>query len=111
MQKPLVFELNEKQEHQPLLQGQPQSCGMRSGRVWLAPGKACSVHTTGDHEEQLVFLAGQGVARIEQSSLPVGRGKICYIPPHTEHSIANTGHEPMEYIYCVAPARSPQKAL
>jgi mannose-6-phosphate isomerase-like protein (cupin superfamily) len=34
----------------------------------------------------------------------VGNGKICYIPPNTEHDVKNTGSEPLVYIYCVAPA-------
>ncbi len=105
MQKAFVLELNDKQEYQRLIPGRPDSCGMKSGRVWLAPGGDCGVHSTEDHEEQLVFLAGQGAARIGDEEMAVGAGNICYIPPHTPHNIVNTGTEPLIYIFCVAPAQ------
>lgn len=103
MQKPLVIELAAQQDYQPLLTGEPMSFGMRSGCVRLEPGKGCPVHSTEGHEEQLVFLAGSGYADIGGKKIPVGKGKVCYIPPHTTHSIHNDGAEPLVYIYCVAP--------
>jgi mannose-6-phosphate isomerase-like protein (cupin superfamily) len=103
--KPLVIELNNNPEYQPLLGGVPQTCGMRSGRVYLKSGEACGQHSTKNHEEVLVFLSGKGTALIgeKEVSLAVGQGKICYIPPDTLHNIKNTGAEPLVYIYCVAP--------
>lgn len=104
MQNAFVIELNDEQDYQRLIPGAPQSCGMKSGRVWLAPGTDCGLHSTEGHEEQLVFLSGQGTARIGEQDMAVGVGKICYIPPHTLHNIFNTGTEPLVYIFCVAPA-------
>ncbi len=103
--KPLVLELDTTNDYQPLLAGKPQTCGMRSGRVFLPPGKDCGLHSTNAHEEILVFLGGQGTACIGNPVVPqsVGRGKILYIPPHTPHNIVNSGSEPLMYIYCVAP--------
>jgi mannose-6-phosphate isomerase-like protein (cupin superfamily) len=105
-QKPFTITLKETEEYQPLLEGKPQTRGMRSGRVFLKPNESCGEHTTGDHEEQLVFFAGQGTAYWgpEKNAYEVGVGKIIYIPPHTLHDIHNTGNEPLVYIYCVAPA-------
>lgn len=103
--KAFVIEINNTDDYQPLLNGTPTTCGMRSGRVYLKPGQDCGVHSTESHEEQLVFLAGQGTADIAGQSLAVGAGRICYIPPHTQHNIRNTGSEPLAYIYCVAPVR------
>ena len=100
----LVIDLNEEPENQRLLRGEPQTRGMRSGRVYLAPGRACGLHSTKDREELLVFLAGQGELIIdEKSSFPVGKGKISYIPKQTDHDVKNTGDEPLVYVYCVAP--------
>ena len=97
-------ELNDKPEYQQLLAGAPQTCGMRSGRVFLEPGAACGQHSTKDHEEFLIFLAGQGRVQIgETGSLQVGVGKVAYIPPRTLHDVHNTGDSPLAYIYCVAP--------
>lgn len=103
-EKVLITELNDKGEYQRLLAGQPQTFGMRSGRVYINPGQSCGRHSTKNHEELLVFLSGRGMLLIgEQDSYEVGEGKVCYIPPYTDHDVKNTGTEPLTYIYCVAP--------
>ena len=103
-EKVIVLELNERGEYQRILAGQPQTFGMRSGRVYVEPGQSCGLHSTKHHEELLVFLSGQGLLLIgEQDSHEVGEGKVCYIPPYTDHDVKNTGSEPLIYIYCVAP--------
>ena len=103
--KVLVIDLNETAENQKLLDGKPQTCGMRSGRVYLPPNQACGQHSTKNHEELLVFLTGQGELCIGDSDRSaVGAGKVAYIPPETFHDVQNTGSGPLAYIYCVAPA-------
>ncbi len=103
-QEVLVIDLNEMAEYQRLLEGQPQTCGMRSGRVYLQPGQACGQHSTEQKEEMLIFLSGRGKLLIgEKESFQVGQGKVSYIPPHTHHDVKNTGNEPLIYIYCVVP--------
>lgn len=103
-QKVLVIDLKRNDENQKLLDGKPQTCGMRSGRVYLPPGQACGQHSTGNKEEVLVFLAGHGELLIsENDSFQVGKGKVSYIPPNTGHDVKNIGTEPLVYIYCVAP--------
>ncbi|MBN1361350.1 MAG: cupin domain-containing protein [Sedimentisphaerales bacterium] len=105
-EKAFVRELNAEPEYQRLLAGRPETCGMRSGRVYLEPGKDCGEHSTKDHEELLVFLAGRGELQIgDADRLAVGSGKVAYIPPQTAHNVRNSGSEPLVYIYCVAPAR------
>lgn len=101
-----VVNLENSTEFQSLLSGTPQTCGMKSGKVYLDAGKSCGQHSTNEREELLVFLAGQGQALIgaEQKPLDVGQGKVIYIPPQTLHDIKNTQGEPLVYIYCVAPA-------
>jgi mannose-6-phosphate isomerase-like protein (cupin superfamily) len=100
-----IVELNGEPEYQRLLEGSPQTHGMRSGRVFLEPGKACGQHSTKDQEELLVFLTGQGELQIGESRLlAVGAGKAAYIPPRTLHDVRNTGGTPLVYVYCVAPA-------
>jgi mannose-6-phosphate isomerase-like protein (cupin superfamily) len=106
-EKVLIIELKNDPEYQPLLTGEPQTCGMRAGRVYLKPGETCGEHSTDAHEETLVFLSGKGTSLIGEEKIPheIGAGKVCYIPPHTLHNIKNTGTEPLVYIYCVAPVR------
>ncbi len=102
-QKVLIIDLNENPENQRLLAGEPQTCGMRSGKVYLAPGKSCGQHSTKDREELLVFLAGSGELLIgENDRHQVGQGKVAYIAPQTAHDVSNTGTEPLIYVYCVA---------
>ncbi|MFQ6034537.1 MAG: cupin domain-containing protein [Sedimentisphaerales bacterium] len=103
----LVMDLNDTPEYQQLLEGKPQTCGMRSGRVYLQPGQSIGPHSTEVHEELLVFLCGKGTALIgpEQTAFEIGQGKVCYIPPYTIHNMKNTGTEPLVYIYCVAPIK------
>ena len=109
-QKVVVVHLNDKPEYQRILEGQPQTHGMRSGRVYLKPGEACGQHSTKHHEELLVFLAGQGELLIgENDRFAVGAGKTVYIPPETLHDVRNTGSQALTYIYCVAPASSDAK--
>ena len=104
-QKPLVIDLLDSGQYQSLLRGEPKTCGMRSGRVFLKPGEDCGEHTTGTREELLVFLSGSGQAQIQGELLDVGAGKVVYIPPETTHNIKNNSDtEALSYIYCVAPA-------
>lgn len=100
-----VLELENNGEYQPLLNGRPQTCGMRSGRVYLTQGESCGEHTTGAHEEILVFLSGNGRSLIgpDKQAMEVGVGKVIYIPPHTLHNIENPNSDPLVYIYCVTP--------
>jgi mannose-6-phosphate isomerase-like protein (cupin superfamily) len=106
-EKVTVIELNDKPEYQRLLAGQPQTYGMRAGRVYLDRGKSCGSHSTKENEEILVFLSGRGELLIaDKNSYQIGEGKVCYIPPQTIHDVKNTGSEPLVYIYCVAPTNS-----
>lgn len=103
-----VAELNNQRDYQRVIDP-AHTCGMKAGRVWLEPGTDCGVHSTEDREEALIFLSGQGTARIADRDFPVGEGKVCYIPPHTQHNILNTGTQPLVYIFCVVPVRQTQK--
>jgi len=103
-EKVLVIDLDKTCDNQKLLDGEPRTRGMRSGRVYLEPGRACGQHSTKDREELLVFLSGRGELLIgEKDRFQVGQGKVCYIPPQTPHDVKNTGAEPLVYVYCVTP--------
>jgi mannose-6-phosphate isomerase-like protein (cupin superfamily) len=91
----------------PLLQGMPQTAGMRSGFVRLKPRASVGWHTTGQNEEALVILRGRGEALIEgQSGRAFAAPMLVYIPPATRHNVTNTGDAPLEYVYVVAPAKA-----
>ena len=105
--QPLTLPLECPKGDCPLLQGAPQTTGMRSGFVRLKPGETVGRHTTGQNEEALVILRGQGEALIEgQQKVTFAAPRLAYIPPASRHNVANTGKEPLEYVYVVAPAKT-----
>jgi mannose-6-phosphate isomerase-like protein (cupin superfamily) len=105
--QPLTMPLVCPQGDCPLLKGAPQTAGMRSGFVRLKPGATVGWHTTGNNEEALVILHGQGTAMIEgQAGIPFVAPANVYIPPATRHNVENTGKELLEYVYVVAPAKA-----
>ena len=102
---PLKLTLKPEPVEQPLLSGPPQTAGMRSGRVVLAPGAAMHRHSTKHYEEVLVLL--QGKVRVVLGAEPVvlEAGELLYIPPMTEHEVHNDSDAEARYVYLVAPAR------
>ena len=104
---PLTMPLQCAQGDCSLLHGVPQTAGMRSGFVRLKSGATVGWHTTGKNEETLVILRGQGEALIDgQAKQPFIAPALVYIPPATRHNVANTGKDPLEYVYVVAPAKA-----
>lgn len=106
--QPLTLPLECPKGDCPLLRGAPQTTGMRSGLVRLKPGGTMGWHSTNQNEEALVILHGQGEVLVEgHAKLAIAGPGLAYIPPATRHSVANTGTEPLEYVYVVAPAKIP----
>lgn len=104
--RPLTLPLACSNADCPLLEGAPQTAGMRSGFVRLKPGETVGWHTTGSHEEALVILHGEGVALIDgQPKQAFAAPALAYIPPATRHNVQNTGKELLEYVYVVALAK------
>jgi len=88
----------------PLLNGAPQTNGMRGDSVKLKPDESVGWHSTNQSEEALVILHGGGIASIEGgSSIPLHEKMLAYIPPGTRHNVTNNGSEILEYIWVVAP--------
>ena len=106
--QPLTLPLQCEGGYCMLLQGTPQTAGMRSGLVRLKAGDSIGEHTTGKNEESLVVLRGQGEARIEgHPPIPFTAPALVYIPSASRHNVVNTGSNLLEYVYVVAPAQAP----
>jgi mannose-6-phosphate isomerase-like protein (cupin superfamily) len=104
--QPLTLPLECPQGDCPLLRGAPQTTGMRSGFVRLKPGQSVGWHTTAGNEESLVILHGRGEVLFEgRASVPIAAPALAYVPPAARHNVSNTGQEPLEYVYVVAPAK------
>ncbi len=102
--EPLTFSLDCAGGDCPLLKGPPQTSGMRGGSVTLKPGQSVGWHSTGQNEEALTILHGNGAANIEGlADVPLHANMLAYIPPNTRHNVTNTGTELLEYVWVVAP--------
>ena len=101
---PKVVELDTHgQDYRPVLNGPPETAGMRSGLVVLAPQKSVGRHSTGQNEEVLIVLEGTGEMLFSDGhSLPVQASHAVYCPPHTVHDVKNTGQVALRYVYVVA---------
>jgi mannose-6-phosphate isomerase-like protein (cupin superfamily) len=62
-------------------------------------------HTTGEHEELLVFLQGRATVVVAGTPVEMAAGEVLYMPPNTVHEVHNGGSEETRYIYTVAPTR------
>lgn len=101
---PLTLLLDCGSEDCPLLIGEPQTSGMMGGTVTLRPGESVGWHSTGEHEEALVILRGNGAVNIEEHvDVPVHEKMLAYVPPGTKHNVTNTGTGLLEYVWLVAP--------
>ena len=104
---PKVIQLEASgKDYSPVLSGPPESVNMKSGLVMLPPGKSVGKHSTGQNEELLIVLEGQGEMTFKDGSkLPVKAQSALYCPPETEHSVTNTGTGTLRYVYVVASTR------
>ena len=103
--EPKKVTLSPEPGYQPLLEGPPETRGMRSGRVVLAPGQEMSEHSTNRNEEILVFLEGRAQVTLRGvGPIDMAAGEVLYIPPQTFHEVRNRADRPARYIYTVAPA-------
>jgi mannose-6-phosphate isomerase-like protein (cupin superfamily) len=102
--KPYRVPFTKGEDYQLLLDGPPQTRGMRCGRVVLKPGETAGEHTTGQYEEVLIILEGQGELWFKDlPSLAAGKGYLLYVPPQVNHDVRNTGTAELRYLYIVAP--------
>jgi quercetin dioxygenase-like cupin family protein len=102
--EPKTFSLDCSGGDCPLINGAPQTSGMRGGSVKLKPGQSVGWHSTAGNEEALVILHGRGVANVEgHPDMPLRERMLAYIPPATRHNVRNTGTQMLEYVWVVAP--------
>jgi len=105
MKQPFVLTLpNDGSGYRSLLKP-PRAVNLRSGLVWLEPGRDVGLHSTEGNEEMLVILEGDGALECEGCGrLGMAGGQIAYVPPDTRHNVFNTGTGPLRYIYIVSRA-------
>lgn len=74
--------------------------GLGCSLVVVPPGKsACPFHRHHGVHELFVILEGQGVARLDEATLPIRAGDIIACPAGAEaHQILNTGDVDLRYL-------------
>jgi len=109
---PRLIEWAGGESYRQILNGEPETFGMRSGRVELARGEEIGEHSTGDHEETLVVIEGTGEVHVEgYDPLAVRGGQSVYIPPQSKHNVRNTDAPLLRYIYVVAPVATAWRTM
>ena len=109
--EPFVITLDAKAGYKPLLTGKPQTAGMKSGFVSVQPGESCGEHTTGNHEEVLVIIEGEGrLVLAGKNYLEISGGHAAYVPPNTFHDVRNMGGTPLKYVYVVVPVTTAEES-
>jgi quercetin dioxygenase-like cupin family protein len=79
------------------------SAVMHSGMVTLVKDECIGEHTTGEHEEIIVVMEGEGEIEAEGNGRKkIKKGEVAYNPPHTKHNVFNSGADVLKYIYIVA---------
>ncbi len=106
MAGPKIVKLEGREAYQRLLGGVPETLGMKSGHVTLAPGVSVGEHSTGPKEEAIIILRGKGELSCNGEVLATaGENTLIYIPPETAHDVKNTGPGILKYVYVVSPVK------
>lgn len=103
--KAISISLSSEDQYKRLLAGPPQNLCLRSGLVNLLPGASVGKHNTGDYEEMVIVLEGQGEMLGNEDRLVLNTKQAAYCPPYTEHDVLNTGDSVLKYVYIVTKAK------
>lgn len=80
----------------------------RSGHVSLEENESIGEHTTGESEEIIIVLEGNGALCIKGGrDMKMEKNRALYVPPHTIHDVKNTGGGVLKYVFVTCPI--PQK--
>lgn len=104
--KPVLTRLEERKSRPLLLKFTEV---LKVGQVHLEPGEECGAHDTGEHEEIIIVLKGEGEF-VADGSFPIEKDYLIYVPPHTRHNLRATACA-LDYIYIVAPLQATRSPL
>ena len=102
---PFILRLSQSEKVTAILDS-TKSVRLRSGFVTLQPGENVGSHNTGQHEELLVILNGEGEVDAQVlGKKEISKGMVVYIPPSNQHNVFCGGSSPLQYIYIVTPTK------
>lgn len=87
----------------------PDAKSLSSSCVSLAPGQRVGEHTTGEREELVFVLEGEATLLIGSAMTRIPSGHAAYVPPGTNHDVANAGHSVLSYVYVTAKVGTPRR--
>ena len=71
--------------------------------VDVPPGAEQRSHSHEDSEQVYVIVRGRGRMHVAGDEEDVGEGDLVFIPPATDHGIANDGAETLVYVSAASP--------
>jgi mannose-6-phosphate isomerase-like protein (cupin superfamily) len=80
-----------------------QASNMCMGVATFPPRTHAPPHLHPKEEEILYVLAGKGEMYFDGVPEGIYPGICIYVPPNVEHSINNTGNEPLKVLYVFSP--------
>lgn len=61
--------------------------------VRVKPGREIPAHTHENEDQAYIVLEGRGILRLGGEEQELSEKMIVHIPPHTEHSVRNSGKQ------------------
>ena len=104
---PKIIKLDAKEKYTRLFSAKNgNAIALRSGWVTLKENENVGEHNTGDLEEILIILEGEGELCINKSEkLNFKKNTALYVSPNTVHDVRNTGQKPLKYVFITCPAK------
>ncbi|MDP8229486.1 MAG: cupin domain-containing protein [Candidatus Gorgyraea atricola] len=98
-----LIKLESMEKYQRLFSKDSGTAGIKAGHVILQPGQSVGAHTTGEREEVIIVLKGNGEAKVGKDSIfKLEKDVVLYIPPRTDHDVKNNSSVELEYIFVTA---------
>lgn len=95
--------------HQMALENDDFRCVVMTGDklqvvlMAIPEGGEIGAETHDGHDQVLIFVAGNGEARIGDDTVPVSAGDLSFVPSGAFHNFVNTGQGPLKLYTMYAP--------
>ena len=88
-----------------LLLGPGQYGSQNLAITWVegAPGSEQPSHRHAENEQVYIIAKGRGLMSVGDDKQEVSQGAAILVPPNTDHSIRNTGDEPLVFVSATSP--------
>lgn len=77
----------------------------------ILPGCSSDPHSHKIAEESFLIIKGSGIIKIENQNFNVSAGDCIFVEPNEQHTVINTGEEPLECVLATGPAWQPNDSV